>query len=544
MNYKNQRDELFNVVNNNYGNNYNSFYEKSWETNGHKDRTKKLINLGIIIVAVLMVIIGIGILMMKYVFKSNANTIKQVIKIEEKDVTDLEIIQVQEMLSDFVDKRLNNELIYTVSNFELKMFGKNIDLEYNIDEIIEQIKVAKENKKSINCKLNINYSQNKLREIYEMVDYKIKESNKENIILDLQKLELNVDKISKKYGINEFDFNNIILSNYKSFEISEKTNIPVLEIIGEKIDFERIYKIAKKEAKDAKELENGEITAEEYGIDFELDQENLKKEFESKDVMKFKLKRIMPSVTKAEILKQKNNKVGDDILFENTYILDDNPGRKINVEKAIFMVNGLIIKDGEEFSYNKTLGKRTREKGYVDGPVYANGKIKNDLAGGICMVSSAIYEGVLKSGFEIKERHNHGFMPAYVEKGLDAAVVYDSMDFIFKNNSKTPIKLVFELNGKKLNFKILGKIDSSRKVEVNTTKSNEENFEEEKVYSPNLKPEETKVSQQGIKGYTIQVVRKIYENGRLKENKIISRDKYSPLKKIIEVGDINSIYLD
>lgn len=544
MNYKNQRDELFNVVNNNYGNNYNSFYEKSWETNGHKDRTKKLINLGIIIVAVLMVIIGIGILMMKYVFKSNANTIKQVIKIEEKDVTDLEIIQVQEMLSDFVDKRLNNELIYTVSNFELKMFGKNIDLEYNIDEIIEQIKVAKENKKSINCKLNINYSQNKLREIYEMVDYKIKESNKENIILDLQKLELNVDKISKKYGINEFDFNNIILSNYKSFEISEKTNIPVLEIIGEKIDFERIYKIAKKEAKDAKELENGEITAEEYGIDFELDQENLKKEFESKDVMKFKLKRIMPSVTKAEILKQKNNKVGDDILFENTYILDDNPGRKINVEKAIFMVNGLIIKDGEEFSYNKTLGKRTREKGYVDGPVYANGKIKNDLAGGICMVSSAIYEGVLKSGFEIKERHNHGFMPVYVEKGLDAAVVYDSMDFIFKNNSKTPIKLVFELNGKKLNFKILGKIDSSRKVEVNTTKSNEENFEEEKVYSPNLKPEETKVSQQGIKGYTIQVVRKIYENGRLKENKIISRDKYSPLKKIIEVGDINSIYLD
>lgn len=544
MNYKNQRDELFNVVNNNYGNNYNSFYEKSWETNGYKDRTKKLINLGIIIVAVLMVIIGIGILMMKYVFKPNANTIKQVIKIEEKDVTDLEIIQVQEMLSDFVDKRLNNELIYTVSNFELKMFGKNIDLEYNIDEIIEQIKVAKENKKSINCKLNINYSQNKLREIYEMVDYKIKESNKENIILDLQKLELNVDKISKKYGINEFDFNNIILSNYKSFEISEKTNIPVLEIIGEKIDFERIYKIAKKEAKDAKELENGEITAEEYGIDFELDQENLKKEFESKDVMKFKLKRIMPSVTKAEILKQKNNKVGDDILFENTYILDDNPGRKINVEKAIFMVNGLIIKDGEEFSYNKTLGKRTREKGYVDGPVYANGKIKNDLAGGICMVSSAIYEGVLKSGFEIKERHNHGFTPAYVEKGLDAAVVYDSMDFIFKNNSKTPIKLVFELNGKKLNFKILGKIDSSRKVEVNTTKSNEENFEEEKVYSPNLKPEETKVSQQGIKGYTIQVVRKIYENGRLKENKIISRDKYSPLKKIIEVGDINSIYLD
>ena len=104
-------------------------------------------------------------------------------------------------------------------------------------------------------------------------------------------------------------------------------------------------------------------------------------------------------------------------------------------------LNGVVVMPGETCSYNKTLGKRTAQDGYQYANGFAAGKVVPMLAGGICQISSTLYDAVLYANLDIVERHNHMFQATYVEPGKDATVVYGSLDFKFKNTRKYPVKL-------------------------------------------------------------------------------------------------------
>lgn len=113
--------------------------------------------------------------------------------------------------------------------------------------------------------------------------------------------------------------------------------------------------------------------------------------------------------------------------------------RVYNVKKAAGLINGFVLKPGEVFSTNDTLGPRTYELGWKPAPAYVNGATEDQAGGGVCQVSSTLYNAVVKADLEIVFRRNHSSTVAYVPYGLDATINTGTIDFTFKNNTNSDI---------------------------------------------------------------------------------------------------------
>ena len=122
------------------------------------------------------------------------------------------------------------------------------------------------------------------------------------------------------------------------------------------------------------------------------------------------------------------------VLATHTTYYDVTEQRAINVELAASRINGMVIEPKKSFSYSNSVGTRTVENGYVDGPSIANGKEVSSIGGGICQVSSNLYVTMLLAGIEPTEHHYHGLPVDYVPKGLDAAIAENYLDLRFINN--------------------------------------------------------------------------------------------------------------
>ncbi|WP_139348639.1 VanW family protein [Clostridium sp. Marseille-P2415] len=137
----------------------------------------------------------------------------------------------------------------------------------------------------------------------------------------------------------------------------------------------------------------------------------------------------------------------------------DNKNRNRNISLAVESVNGLILKPGQEFSFNNTTGNRTREKGYQPAGAYRNGVLIEEPGGGVCQVSTTLYHAIIEGGFKTTERNAHSFAPSYVEKGQDAMVSFDGYagpDLKFKNTSGHTIAVRAALEGRKLKISLVG----------------------------------------------------------------------------------------
>ena len=124
-----------------------------------------------------------------------------------------------------------------------------------------------------------------------------------------------------------------------------------------------------------------------------------------------------------------------------TSLAGSTQNRISNVKKACELLNGTILVPGQTFSYNDALGQRTEANGWLPAPAYANGEVRQEAGGGICQVSSTLYNAVLYSNLEIVERECHQFQVAYLPWGMDATVSWGWPDFKFKNNTEYPIKI-------------------------------------------------------------------------------------------------------
>ena len=122
------------------------------------------------------------------------------------------------------------------------------------------------------------------------------------------------------------------------------------------------------------------------------------------------------------------------VLATHTTYYDVTEQRAINIELAASRINGMVIEPKKSFSYSNSVGTRTVENGYVDGPSIANGKEVSSIGGGICQVSSNLYVSMLLAGIEPTEHHYHGLPVDYVPKGLDAAIAENYLDLRFTNN--------------------------------------------------------------------------------------------------------------
>lgn len=133
----------------------------------------------------------------------------------------------------------------------------------------------------------------------------------------------------------------------------------------------------------------------------------------------------------------------------STTLLDSDKDRVDNIITASQKINGYVLNSGEVFSFNNVVGKRDVDTGYKNSKILVNGQRSEGVGGGICQLSSTIYNAAKKLGLEIIERHSHSGEVHYVQRGQDAAVSYGYKDLKFKNNKSYPIKFATSIkNGK------------------------------------------------------------------------------------------------
>lgn len=212
--------------------------------------------------------------------------------------------------------------------------------------------------------------------------------------------------------------------------------------------------------------------------------------------------------------------------------------RTYNIRVAAKAFDEQIILPGHEVAFNTVVGPRSSEAGYKNAPVIVNNEIVDGLGGGVCQVSTTLYNCVLLAGLEIVERYNHSLPVGYIPIGRDATVVYDNLDFKFRNSTDNCIFIKSFVTGGTIGFKFYGNTAHKRDVKVNTWVTQE--IEPEVVYEndPNLPMDEQVVKQGGAKGFRVSAERIISRNGVEEKRERLPSSEYRPVTKVIAVGTL------
>ena len=154
----------------------------------------------------------------------------------------------------------------------------------------------------------------------------------------------------------------------------------------------------------------------------------------------------IPAVTKKET----------EISSFSTKIYNKDEERQNNIGIACRTLSTKEVQPGETFSFCDTVGKATSDKGYQEADIYVEGKKEQGIGGGVCQVSTTLYNAVLQiPELEIIERHQHSGHVPYIEQGKDAAISYGSYDLKFKNNTGNTIKIVMENTADNITAKLI-----------------------------------------------------------------------------------------
>ena len=221
-----------------------------------------------------------------------------------------------------------------------------------------------------------------------------------------------------------------------------------------------------------------------------------------------------------------------------------NSNRNNNIKKACSYINGTIVKPGKEFSFNKTVGQRTAKRGFKEAIVIAGGQYEQGLGGGICQVSSTLYNAVIKAGLTATERHPHAFPSSYLPIGQDATVDWPHLDFKFKNTSDSEIVVVawwskkdrichIEIYGKKL-------ADGQKvKFESKITSKGKKPSTVEYYEDPNMKAGETETVRTAHYACTAVSYQVWYDkNGKELKRKKIATSHFKAYTKRVAVGTL------
>lgn len=470
-------------------------------------------------------------------------------------------------LKNFLDgiylKRLKEQAVFRVEDKELRIKGEDIDIKYNIDDIIDdiekknsEIKEKQSNFQKYDFQIQFEYEKENLENIYEKVNLELKGNSKKIVEFNFEKMEAKLNKNTNEKSLDKIEFNNKVLNKFKEINNYEQIDVlPVLNVISSSMQFEEIYNFMVKEPKDAYLNKNNEnmseiIVKEENGYKPEKSIEELREIYlKAEDFILVKLKRVDAKITE-KMLKEnnrilKNQEVGNEIIYDKVIKFTENmdENSKVNIKIASNDLNGTIVDSEQVFSFNDTLGKRTKNRGFVNAPMYSNNGVSNEIGGGISFVASGIYEGILRAGYEIKERLPHRYTVEYKEPGLDSAIYSGTYDLKFKNNTPNRLKIETINQNDGVRFRLIGKKENNKKVELNIEKKETEKFTTKYIPNNSLKDGERKIIQSGRNGYISYVYRKIYINNELKENSLISKDNYQMLPEIVSVG-ANKDYID
>ena len=191
--------------------------------------------------------------------------------------------------------------------------------------------------------------------------------------------------------------------------------------------------------KDAEIKKNGGFVSEQYGYALDRDQFEIQfKEMFYSDrdgSVTAPLETVYPRISE-ELLKTISSV---ELGSYTTYYKTHHQERTTNIQLSSESINSTVVFPGETFSFNDVVGERTEEKGYMKAPVIVEGEFTEDIGGGICQVSSTLFNAVDLDGIQIEERYAHSREVPYVPPGRDATVSWWGPDFVFKNMYNEPV---------------------------------------------------------------------------------------------------------
>ena len=254
---------------------------------------------------------------------------------------------------------------------------------------------------------------------------------------------------------------------------------------------------------------------------------------------------IPAEVVSAEITEEilKNNIIKQSS-FSTSY-LSSSKERKNNIRIATERLNGFKIEPNETFSFNEAVGRRLSENGYKEANIIKDGSFVKGVGGGVCQVSTTLYNALLLANVQITEVHKHTLPVSYVKPALDAMVSWSTADLKFKNTTDYPIFILSSCNGSNLTFSIYGNTkDKDIKIKTRSVITKEIPYEKDEIipdvqgkYSDKImfKGEYVRVKY-GKNGYEANSYLDYYKNGKLINTKLIRSCSYEPQNGILYEG--------
>lgn len=514
-----------------------------------KGKVKKII----IVISILVLLIAFVSFIFALININNQNIISGV-SIEGIDMSGLSKDETKEKLEKLYNEKLEKEISVKYEDFESEINPASIETTYKIDEAIDKaLAIGRDSNILIN-----NYSI-----LFTMIgkkDIKVESAINEEITLQtLKDMESKLPGAIEESSYYQDEDDNILvvtkgkagikidtekmISEIKNIlnNINETKNfieIPVVNKEPDPIDIDKIHEEVYKEEKDAYYTKDPfTIYPEVYGVDFDVDEAKQLLE-EDKEEYKIKLKITKPKVTVEDFGEEA---FPDRLAIFTTNYNAGDVNRTTNLRLACQKINGKVIMPGDVFSYNATLGERTVAAGYKDAKIFSAGEVVDGLGGGICQISSTLYNAVVMANLQIVERRNHQFVTSYLPAGRDATVVYGVTDFKFKNTRSYPIKLKAGVSGGVATISVYGmKEDEEYDITLETRTIGTLAFSTKYVEDDSLEEGKEVVKQKGANGIQTETYKVMSQNGSVVSRTVLSKDTYTPMQKIILKGTAGS----
>lgn len=226
----------------------------------------------------------------------------------------------------------------------------------------------------------------------------------------------------------------------------------------------------------------------------------------------------------------------DSVIAEFSTKFSTNDSNRVeNLTTAAKALDKKEIRPGESFSFNDTIGPRTEQTGYKEAKVIIDNEYVLGTGGGICQVSSTLYNTVLLANLPIVERTPHAVTVAYVPLGQDATVNFPNIDLKFTNNTPSLVYIRTEVKNGTITVKLWGK-KSDKTVRLVKEVEKETDFQTERRYDPNLPPGKIVQEQLGSKGYVVNTWRVVQDAQGQVVEQLLSHDVYAAANQILKVG--------
>lgn len=510
------------------------------------EQGKKVLIFSLIIVAILVFSIIFAVI-------NSINTkVLPRVKINGVDVSNLEINDAYVKVKKEIQQRKANNLVLKYGEYETTISLEQLEVGIDTIEGVNKAYTIGRNKNIIISNYDILKTVLLGNKIEQTVE--IKEEELDKVLTDIATKIPGVMKQSSYYIEKD---NLIIYSGEAGIEIKKEElkqqiihaiiqqmngkqvdtiTIPVEDKKPDVIDLEKIRQEIYQEPQDAYyEQEPFKLYPEINGVDFKISLEEAKQILQqTKEEYVIPLTITIPKVTTKNLGMQA---FPDRLGNYSTRYDESNKNRTNNIKLATEKINGTILKPGETFSYNKIVGERTIKAGYKEAAVYMNGKVVDGIGGGICQISSTLYNAALDANLEIVKRTNHYFLTSYVPASRDATVNYGTIDFQFKNNRSYPIKIECIAKGGVSQVTIYGiQEETEYEVVIQDEITEVIPYTTKYIDINTLAKGEENIVQQGSNGYKSQAYKILKLNGKVISKTLLSKDSYNPMQRVIERG--------